>query len=39
MTKQGAFVNGAKWAILNLTDEEIKYLRENDKEGFSFLGL
>jgi hypothetical protein len=40
MTKQGAFINGAKWAIHNLTDEEIKYLRENgDKDDFSFAGL
>ena len=23
MSKQGSFVNGAKWAIHNLTDEEI----------------
>ena len=40
MTKQGAFINGAKWAIYNLTDEEIKYLRENgDKDDFSFFGI
>lgn len=40
MTKQGAFINGAKWAIHNLTDDEIKYLRENgDKDDFSFFGL
>ena len=32
--------DGAKWAIHNLTDEEIKYLRENgDKDDFSFAGL
>ena len=38
--KQGAFINGAKWAIHNLTDEEIKYLRENgDKDDFSFFGI
>jgi len=29
-----------KWAIHNLTDEEIKYLRENsDKDDHSFLGI
>jgi hypothetical protein len=40
MSKQGSFVNGAKWAIHNLTDEEISYLRENDdKDDFSFLGF
>ena len=40
MSKQGSFVNGAKWAIHNLTDEEINYLRENDdKDDFSFLGF
>ena len=40
MSKQGSFVNGAKWGIHNLTDEEINYLRENDdKDDFSFLGL
>jgi hypothetical protein len=40
MSKQGSFVNGAKWTIHNLTDEEINYLRENDdKDDFSFLGL
>jgi hypothetical protein len=33
LSKQGAFVNGAKWAVLNLTDEEIQYLREKmDKD-------
>lgn len=38
--RQGAFVNGAKWAIHNLTEEEIKYLKENsDKEDFSLLGF
>jgi len=40
MTKQGAFINGAKWAIHNLSDDEIKYLRENvDKDDFSFFGI
>ena len=40
MTKNGAFINGAKWAIHNLTDDEIKYMRENtDPEDHSFLGL
>lgn len=40
MTKQGSFINGAKWAIHNLTDDEIKYLRENgDKDDFSFFGI
>ena len=38
MTKQAAFINGAKWAIHNLTDDEIKLLRENsDKEDQSLL--
>ena len=40
MTKNAAFINGAKWAIHNLTDEEIKHLRENsDPDGHSFFGL
>ena len=40
MTKSGAFINGAKWAIHNLTDDEIRYFRENtDKEDFSFIGF
>ncbi len=40
MNKQGAFINGAKWAIHNLTDEEIKYMRESsDSEDHSFFGL
>lgn len=40
LTKQGAFINGAKWAIHNLTDDEIKYLRENgDNDEFSFFGI
>jgi hypothetical protein len=38
--KQASFVNGAKWAIHNLTDEEIKLIRENtDKDDFSFFGF
>ena len=40
LTKQGAFINGAKWAIHNLTDEEIKVFRSNtDKDDFSFFGI
>lgn len=40
MTKQAAFINGAKWVIHNLTDDEIKLLRENsDKDDHSFFGL
>jgi hypothetical protein len=40
MTKQASFINGAKWAIHNLTDEEIKHLRENsDPDDHSFFGL
>ena len=40
MTKQAAFINGAKWAIHNLTDDEIKLLRENtDKDDHSFFGF
>lgn len=40
MTKQASFINGVKWAIHNLTNDEIKYMRENtDPEDHSFLGL
>lgn len=40
MTKQASFINGANWAIHNLTDAEIKYMRENtDPEDHSFFGL
>ena len=40
MTKNAAFINGAKWAIHNLTDAEIKHLRENsDSDDHSFFGL
>lgn len=40
MTKNAAFINGAKWAIHNLTDDEIKHMRENsDPDGHSFFGL
>jgi hypothetical protein len=40
MTKQASFINGAKWAIHNLTDDEIKYMRENsDSDDHSFFGL
>ena len=40
MTKNAAFINGAKWAIHNLTDTEIKYMRENsDPDDHSFFGL
>ena len=40
MTKNAAFINGAKWAIHNLTDTEIKYMRENsDSDDHSFFGL
>jgi hypothetical protein len=40
MTKNGAFINGAKWVIHNLTDAEIKHLRENsDSDDHSFFGL
>jgi hypothetical protein len=27
MTKQASFINGVKWAIHNLTNDEIKYMR------------
>ncbi len=30
MTKQGSFINGVKWAINNLTDDQINYLRKSD---------
>lgn len=40
MTKNSAFINGAKWAIHNLTDVEIKHMRENsDPDDHSFFGL
>jgi len=40
MTKNAAFINGAKWVIHNLTDTEIKHLRENsDSDDHSFFGL
>jgi hypothetical protein len=40
MTKQASFINGANWAIHNLTDAEIKHMRENtDPEDHSFFGL
>lgn len=39
-TKNAAFINGAKWAIHNLTDAEIKHMRENsDPDDHSFFGL
>ena len=40
LTKHAAFINGAKWAIHNLSDEEIKLLRDNtDKDDFSVFGM
>jgi len=40
MNTMGSFKNGVKWAIHNLTDEEIKYVRENtDKDDHSFFGF
>lgn len=40
MTKPAAFINGAKWAVHNLSNEEIKYLKENGgKDDFSFFGF
>jgi hypothetical protein len=40
MTKNAAFINGAKWAIHNLTDAEINHFRENsDSDDHSFFGL
>lgn len=39
-TKQGSFVNGALWSIHNLSDDDIKFLRDNtDKDDFSFFGM
>jgi hypothetical protein len=39
-SKLGTFYNGAIWAIHNLTEEEIKYLREHgDRDDFSFFGM
>ena len=31
MSKSSSFIKGAKWAIHNLTDEEIKYIRKNER--------
>ena len=40
MTKNAAFINGAKWVIHNLTDAEINHLRKNsDSDDHSFFGL
>jgi hypothetical protein len=40
MNKQASFINGAKWAIHNLTDAEIKHMREkSDSDDHSFFGL
>jgi len=40
MTKQASFINGAKWVIHNLTDSEIKHMKENsDSDDHSFFGL
>lgn len=40
VNRQASFINGAKWAIYNLSDDEIKYLRENgDKDDMSFFGV
>ena len=40
MTKNAAFINGAKWIIHNLTDAEIIHLRKNsDSDDHSFFGL
>lgn len=39
-TKQASFVNGAKWAIHNLTPEEIDYIKTHGSdEDHSFLGM
>jgi hypothetical protein len=40
MTKQASFINGANWAIQNLTIEEIQWLKQNaDPEDHSFFGF
>lgn len=40
MTKNAAFINGAKWVIHNLTDSEIRHMKENsDSDDHSFFGL
>lgn len=40
LTKQASFINGAKWAIHNLSNEEIEYLKtKGDKDDFSFFGI
>ena len=38
MTKTAAFINGAKWAIHNLTDAEIKHMRENTDPDDYMIG-
>jgi len=39
-TKQSAFINGAKWAIHNLSEKEIKQIKENtDPDDHSFFGF
>ena len=38
--RQASFINGVNWAIHNLTDDEIKHMRENTDPGnHSLFGL
>lgn len=39
MSKQASFINGVKWAIHNLTDAEIKHMRENSDPEAWTLGM
>lgn len=38
--KQASFINGAKWAIHNLTSDDIDYIKKHgDKDDQSFFGI
>ena len=38
--KRSSFMNGVKWAVHNLTQEEIEYIKQNtDKDDLSIFGL
>ena len=40
LTKQAAFINGANWAVHNLTSDEISLIKDKgDPEGHSYFGL
>ena len=39
-TKQASFINGAKWAIHNLTTDEIDHIKKHgDKDDQSIFGI